>query len=253
MRTTSAANSPIRFGTDGVRGPAGTWPLTAEGARIIGHGVGLWAQRFRSTPVVVVGRDTRESGDWIAQAVEQGLLASGASVLHAGVLPTAAVSCAVVHHNAQAGIMVTASHNPWHDNGLKVLGPDGRKPSDAKEIEAFFASQDTQKTHAVSGRTIADPAAPWRADMPQVDLGGWRILLDCAHGAAAPHAPALDAIFVARVSAKIFSTNVCRFMSTAYSPFRWGSPASSERIPCSSLGASCGSSTYTSSSHFGLR
>ena len=191
MRTTSAANSAIRFGTDGVRGPAGTWPLTAEGAQIIGHGVGLWAQRFQTTPVVVVGRDTRESGDWIAQAVEQGLLASGASVLHGGIMPTAAVSCAVVHHKAQAGIMVTASHNPWQDNGLKVLGPDGRKPSDAKEIEAFFANQNTQRPHASPGRTIADPTAPWRAGMPQVDLSGWRILLDCAHGAAAPHAPEL--------------------------------------------------------------
>lgn len=174
----------IRFGTDGVRAAAGTWPLTEDGVRRMGRGIAAWAGGPGAC--VVVGRDPRESGPRLAGALEAGLLDGGARVVRLGVLPTAAVSCAAASLQADAGVMLTASHNPWHDNGVKVLCGDGRKPTDTAGLEACFLEPPcpgggTAEDHA-------DGAAAWRSAMPDVDLGGVRVLLDCASGAAHGHA-----------------------------------------------------------------
>lgn len=180
----SEPTAPIRFGTDGVRAAAGTWPLTPAGVRRMGRGIAAWAGGPGAA--VVVGRDPRESGPGLESALIEGLTAGGARVSRLGVLPTAAVSCAAAAAGAQAGVMLTASHNPWHDNGVKVLGGDGRKPTDTASLEAAFGDPPSPG----GGRVDAHPdgAAAWRASMPAVDLTGMRILLDCASGAAHGHA-----------------------------------------------------------------
>jgi phosphoglucosamine mutase len=173
---------PVRFGTDGIRGPAGEWPLTTEGARAIGGAVATW-----SGGPVVVGWDTRESSPELARAVLDGICAAGGVGLRAGVLPTPALSCAVVGARAAGGVMVTASHNLWQDNGVKVVGADGRKVFDPGPIEAAIGSAER-----AGGRVqdLADAARTWRSMLPRLDLRGRSILIDCAHGAATDHAPA---------------------------------------------------------------
>ena len=172
---------PIRFGTDGIRGPAGEWPLTREGAFAIGGAVARW-----SGGPVVVGWDTRESSPMLADAVLDGIAAAGSVGLRAGVLPTPALSCAVLGM-AAAGVMITASHNLWEDNGVKVVGRDGRKVFDPTPIEAAIGA-----TAKPGGRIaeLPDAARAWREGLPRPDLGGRSILIDCAHGAATDHAPA---------------------------------------------------------------
>ncbi len=175
----------IEFGTDGVRGRSGDWPITEEGARIIGRAVAAWCQQGP----VYVGRDTRASGAMLADALIEGLCEGGSDALDGGVMPTAAVSCAVASSACAAGVVLTASHNPWQDNGIKVLDAGGRKPSSTATLEALFADAPSPG----GGRRItpADPLAAWRDAMPLLDLSGLRILLDCAHGAAAHAAPEL--------------------------------------------------------------
>ena len=175
----------VRFGTDGVRGPAGRWPLTRAGAHLIGRAIAAWCGRGS----VVIGEDTRESSPDLSDALASGLVAGGATALDAGILPTAAVSCAVVDESAAAGVMITASHNPWADNGIKVLTAAGTKPSDADiaRLEALF--DDPPAPGGGRRAMLHDPARAWRESLPEVDLRGVRILVDCANGAAARHTP----------------------------------------------------------------
>ena len=177
--------SPIQFGTDGVRGPVGEWPLTPEGAEVIGCALGIWVGRDRD---VIIGMDTRASGELLVTALSDGITRGGAHACLAGVLPTAGVSTAIVSHGAAAGAMVTASHNPWTDNGIKVMTSTGGKLEDVASLERLFGE-------APSGsrgkrRVLLNPADSWQQALPQVDLSGTRILLDCAHGSAHRLAPA---------------------------------------------------------------
>ena len=176
----------IRFGTDGVRGPYGEWPLTERGAHVIGRAVGLWANSGR----VVVGRDTRQSSPALSDALCSGLIEGGATVLDGGVLPTAAVSCAVLETGSDAGMMITASHNPWPDNGVKILTSTGHKPSreEMAQLESLFGMK-IRAGRAGRRAVFNDPAHAWRSEMPRLNLEGTRILIDCANGAASPHAP----------------------------------------------------------------
>lgn len=184
----------IRFGTDGIRGPAGLWPLDEAGARRIGAAVARWAATGDQPPVVIVGRDTRESGPALANAVLAGLAEGGANALDGGVMPTAAVSCAVADRGAQAGVVITASHNPWQDNGIKVLVAGGGKLLDPSPMERAL----NQPGPGRPGGRIApldQPLAPWLRCLPRLDLRGLTILFDGAHGAAALVAPdALEAM-----------------------------------------------------------
>ena len=184
---------PIVFGTDGVRGRAGDWPITEEGAFIIGRAVAAWCGQGP----VYVGRDTRASGEALADAVIAGLIAGGSDARDGGIMPTAAVSCAVASTDSAAGIVLTASHNPWQDNGLKVLDAGGRKPVDVDRLEGLF---ETAPQPGGGKRTTPDePLAAWWYSMPVLDLRGVSILLDCAHGAAAYAAPDVLEAMGARV------------------------------------------------------
>ena len=142
------------FGTDGIRGVAGQFPL--DPATI--HAVGLaLAHRLGDSPRVLIGQDTRESSDWIAAALTAGLVAGGASVESAGVIPTPAVAYLARAHTFAAGIVISASHNPWIDNGIKLFGPDGYKLPDATElaIEAeIFRRIESSSRSAADGTVL---------------------------------------------------------------------------------------------------
>src|SRR5579872_6477564 len=123
------------FGTDGIRGVAGQFPLEGPTTYAIGRALGHYLSRHESKPRVVIGQDTRESSPRIADAVTAGLNSWGVEVQSAGVITTPGIAFLARTHAFSAGIVISASHNPWHDNGIKVFGGDGYKLSDAIELE----------------------------------------------------------------------------------------------------------------------
>jgi phosphoglucosamine mutase len=196
------------FGTDGIRGVAGQFPLDP----ITIHAVGLaLAHHLGDSPRVLIGQDTRESSDWIAAALTAGLVAAGATVESAGVIPTPAVAYLARVHNFAAGVVISASHNPWVDNGVKLFGPDGYKLPDSTELaieaEIFrrLASSTLSSRSAAEGSASvlvppqvneSDRAEYIRsllAAVPGLSLDGQRIVIDCANGAASAIAPQLFA------------------------------------------------------------
>lgn len=189
------------FGTDGIRGTANAEPITAETMVRVGQAVGYWASSAPRPGRVVIGRDTRRSGDMVESALAAGLCAAGAEVLRAGILPTPAVALLTRTLGAVAGAVVSASHNPAPDNGVKLFGGDGFKLSDAAEagIEAVLTG--TRKMPALptaagigTATRVADAAARYIdaavASVPSpAALRGIRVVLDCAHGATYQVAP----------------------------------------------------------------
>src|SRR5215471_17138412 len=133
------------FGTDGIRAKAGEFPLDSATVRVIGRSLGQHlAEKAGGNPQIVVGRDTRESGSWIEQALIAGAYEAGARVKSAGVITTPGVAYLARKLPAAAGVVISASHNPYHDNGIKVFQPTGRKLDDAveRQIEADIADSD---------------------------------------------------------------------------------------------------------------
>ncbi len=190
------------FGTDGIRGVACQPPLDPPTI----HAVGLaLAHHLGSAPRVLIGQDTRESSDWIAATLTAGLTAGGATVESAGVITTPAVAFLARAHKFAAGIVISASHNPWQDNGIKLFGPDGFKLPDATElaIEAeifrhLASSTGNQQPTTSNPPPVndADRAEYIRfllAAVPGLSLDGRRIVVDCANGAASAIAPQLFA------------------------------------------------------------
>jgi phosphoglucosamine mutase len=184
------------FGTDGVRGVAGR-DLTAALARRLGAAAAAFAHERTGAPAeVVVGRDTRRSGPELEAAVADGVAAAGGTALLAGVLPTPGVAAVARGRGSALACAVSASHNPWPDNGIKFLAGDGRKLADADEarIEALMDG-----TPAAGGRRSALPEAGvlyegWLAERfgdAAAGLAGRRFGLDCANGAAYAVAPEL--------------------------------------------------------------
>ncbi|MEC7984176.1 MAG: hypothetical protein VX278_03370 [Myxococcota bacterium] len=174
----------LEFGTDGIRGRAGHAPLTPEVIERLGFAAIQSISKQR--PKVIVANDTRESSSWIYQALSQGMKEAGADVLYAGVMPTAAVSCATVAEEADLGIMITASHNPWYDNGLKFLDSTGKKLDKTKH-RAIIVAFEAPATSKEPG-TITESKAlieHWKKELPKPDLTGQTLLVDCANGAAA--------------------------------------------------------------------
>jgi phosphoglucosamine mutase len=186
------------FGTDGVRGLANT-DLTAELALgLSSAAVRVLAEAGEARPTVVVGRDTRPSGEFLEGAVVAGLAAAGADVLRMGVVPTPGVAHAVAASGAALGVMLSASHNPMPDNGIKLFARGGHKLPDAVEddIEAHLGRPWEHPTGAAVGR-IRD-AEHLRRDYVEHllgtlpgDLAGLRVVVDCAEGAASDFAPDL--------------------------------------------------------------
>jgi len=141
------------FGTDGIRGVAGEFPLTQDSTYMIGRALGHGLKRSGAPPRAVIGQDTRESSAWIADRVSQGLAASGIEVHSAGVITTPGVAYLARSRKYAAGVVISASHNPWTDNGIKVFSGDGYKLPDAHEVaieQEIFALLQNPEPHADS-------------------------------------------------------------------------------------------------------
>lgn len=190
------------FGTDGIRGVANVYPMDVETAAAAGKAIaGYFTENPNSGGHVLVGQDTRRSGDMLSHAVAAGICAAGADVCMTGVLPTPGIAHLARATGAMAGIVISASHNPFEDNGIKVFGGDGYKLSDDAEgaIEALLA--ESGKIHSAGPRqiggirTIADAADRYLAFLQQAStvkpLDGLTIVLDCANGATYQVAPEL--------------------------------------------------------------
>jgi phosphoglucosamine mutase len=186
------------FGTDGVRGRAGEF-LTAELALALGRTATTRAERTdEMRPGVLIVRDTRESGEMLESAIAAGVTAAGGDALLAGVLPTPAAPMLVRRHGLSMAAVISASHNPYEDNGIKLFGADGYKLDDATEHEIEAALADPARIGATAtpiGRVhrlhgaLEDYLRELHARFAQLDLSGRRILLDCAHGATYEAAP----------------------------------------------------------------
>ncbi len=188
------------FGTDGIRGTANTVPMTVEIAQRLGQAAGLRFRRGLHRPRVVLGKDTRLSGYMIECALVSGFLAAGIDVTLVGPLPTPAIALLTRSLRADLGVMISASHNPFEDNGIKLFGPDGFKLSDEveAEIEELMAAELGHRLAApdMIGRAsrLNDAAGRYvescKASFPRGRrLDGLRIVVDCAHGAAYRVAP----------------------------------------------------------------
>jgi phosphoglucosamine mutase len=186
------------FGTDGVRGLANGELLTPELAvALSGSAARVLAERDRShRPIAVVGRDPRASGEMLEAAVVAGLTSAGADAVRVGVLPTPAVAFLVGALDADLGVMISASHNPMPDNGIKLFAAGGHKLPDAIEeaVEAGVATPAQRPTGAGIGRVrdLADAAERYRDHLVAAtpgSLAGLRVVVDCAHGAASTVAP----------------------------------------------------------------
>ena len=188
------------FGTDGVRGRANSDPMTAEIAMRIGMAAGLVFNRGAHRHRVVVGKDTRLSGYMIEQALTAGFLSVGMDVLLLGPIPTPAVAFLTRAMRADVGVMISASHNPYEDNGIKLFGPDGYKLSDAieQEIEELveeppegrLAGPDSIGRASRMNEPIGRYLEAVKASAPRgLSLAGLKIVVDCANGAAYKVAP----------------------------------------------------------------
>ena len=187
------------FGTDGVRGTANSYPMTAETALRLAAAAGRFFRRDKTHGHrVVIGKDTRRSGYMIENALTSGFMSTGMDVVLLGPIPTPGVGMLTHSMRADAGVMISASHNPHHDNGIKFFGPDGFKLSDEAEaeIEALFHS----------GVELCQPENIGRASRVESAIGryveavkttfpvgkrldGLRVVVDCANGAAYRAAP----------------------------------------------------------------
>lgn len=190
------------FGTDGIRGTANSGNMTAEIALKVGQAAGRVFKRSDGVHRVVIGKDTRLSGYMIESALTAGFTSVGMDVFLFGPLPTPAVAMLTRSLRADLGVMISASHNPYHDNGIKLFGPDGYKLSDAveKEIEAGITGDMTESlagaTKIGRAKRIDDSQARYiefakRSFPKHLKLDGLRIVVDCANGAAYKVAPSV--------------------------------------------------------------
>ncbi len=188
------------FGTDGIRGTANSDPMTAETALRLGQAAGIMFVRGSHRHQVLIGKDTRLSGYMIEPALVAGFVGVGMDVQLVGPLPTPAIAMLTRSMRADLGVMISASHNPFEDNGIKLFGPDGYKLSDTMEaeIEALMASDlsDRMGAPAALGRAsrLVDAAGRYiesaKATFPRGQtLDGMKIVIDCANGAAYKVAP----------------------------------------------------------------
>jgi phosphoglucosamine mutase len=214
------------FGTDGIRAVAGQSPLDPATVYAVGRAL---AHHLGESPRVLLGLDTRESSAWIAATLTAGLISGGATVESAGVITTPAVAFLTRFNGFSAGVVISASHNPWQDNGIKLFGPDGFKLPDATELaieEEIFRQLATNSDPNPDVPGIA--SATWdqeagapevneadRAEyirflleaVPELSLAGKRIVVDCANGAASAVAPQLFAALNSRGGGEVHLTH----------------------------------------------
>ncbi len=191
------------FGTDGIRGRANRWPMTPEIALQVGRAVGYLFRNHKTRHRILIGKDTRLSGYLLETAIASGLCSVGAEALFVGPLPTPAIAFLTTNMRCDAGIVISASHNPYYDNGIKIFGRDGFKLSD--ELEAKIEEMVLNETISSFRAEEADIGRAYRLeDAPgryivhlkhtfpkDLTLDGLKIVLDCAHGAAYKVAPAV--------------------------------------------------------------
>jgi phosphoglucosamine mutase len=191
---------PKLFGTDGIRGQANETPMTAEIAMKVGMAAGSVFTRGEYRHRVVIGKDTRLSGYMIEPALTAGFTSVGMDVFLLGPIPTPAVAMLTRSLRADIGVMISASHNPYHDNGIKLFGPDGYKLSDAMEkkitdlvngnMDRLYASpKDLGRAKRVEGVHDRYIEFAKRTLPRKMSLSGLRVVIDCAHGAAYKVAP----------------------------------------------------------------
>jgi phosphoglucosamine mutase len=188
------------FGTDGIRGKAGVAPLIPETVARVG--AALVKTMIATDPShrlrYVIGRDTRESGTWIEDELARGLTAAGATVVSAGVVPTPAIAYLARTEGFDAGIVISASHNPYEDNGIKVFGGSGTKLSERLEssVEALVADHSWSVPPAPGSVDRHDLSDHYVQHLFEIlkhsgKLAGTKIVIDCANGATTPIAPGL--------------------------------------------------------------
>lgn len=206
------------FGTDGIRGIAGESPLDTTTIYATGLALGH-SLREKTGPRVILGRDTRESSPWIAAVMAAGLRDAGVHVESAGIVPTPAVAFLTRTHGFDAGVVISASHNPWRDNGIKLFGADGFKLPDAVEAaiedEILRQAEDAAVPDTASlplvedNRALPSDYVQFLIDcVPGLQLGGLRIVADCANGAAAAVAPELFRRLGARIPDEFALLNI---------------------------------------------
>ncbi|GAB4148268.1 MAG: phosphoglucosamine mutase [Sphingomonadales bacterium] len=188
------------FGTDGIRGTTNSFPMTPEIAMCVGMAAGRYFVRGNHRHRVVIGKDTRLSGYMLEPALTAGFAAVGMDVVLVGPMPTPAVAMLTKSLRADLGVMLSASHNPFHDNGIKLFGPDGYKLSDAVELEI------EARMNGDMNKYLAKPAELGRVRRledargryiefakstfpPKLSLDGLKVVVDCANGAAYQVAP----------------------------------------------------------------
>jgi phosphoglucosamine mutase len=193
------------FGTDGIRGVAGEFPLTKESTYLIGRALGHDLVRNVPGAEAVIGQDTRESSAWIADRVSAGLASVGVRVHSAGVITTPGVAYLARSRKMAAGAVISASHNPWTDNGIKVFSGDGFKLTDERELaieKEIFELLANPRSAPDTAAKIPQPSLPGEAGLRHAyirelaanvksDLSRLRVLVDCANGAATAEAPEL--------------------------------------------------------------
>ncbi|MGB7432020.1 MAG: phosphoglucosamine mutase, partial [Ahrensia sp.] len=189
------------FGTDGIRGTANTFPMTPDVAMKVGMAAGTAFQRGKHRHRAVIGKDTRLSGYMLENAMVAGFTAAGMDVFLLGPVPTPAVAMLTRSLRADIGVMISASHNPFEDNGIKLFGPDGFKLSDnlEKRIEKLIdedlsaslaKAEDVGRATRVDGDLYRYIEFAKRTFPRDMTLAGTRIVVDCANGAAYKAAPA---------------------------------------------------------------
>jgi len=203
------------FGTDGIRGEAGQFPLDPATVSVIGFSLAAHLAERTATSQIIIGRDTRESGASIERALIAGADRAGAKCLSAGVITTPGVAFLTRKLAASAGVVISASHNPYQDNGIKIFAPSGRKMDDAveRQIEADIF-ENKQPVHA---QIESDPRSPEIDEQLHEDylsflandigkgltLDGLTIVVDCANGASCAFAPVL----LERLGARVIAIN----------------------------------------------
>jgi phosphoglucosamine mutase len=184
------------FGTDGIRAVAGEAPLDPPTIFATGLALASSLKSLYPQPRVILGADTRESSPWISAVVSAGLCRGGAEVLNAGVITTPGIAYLTHKHRLAAGVVISASHNPWQDNGIKVFGGDGYKLPDATEMaieEEIFRRLKDSPPPGLKGLSAPPANKAFREEyeaflrnvVPQLNLKGKKIVIDCANGAAA--------------------------------------------------------------------
>ena len=189
------------FGTDGIRGIANEHPMTTEIALNVGRAIAYLSKREGHTPRIIIGKDTRLSGDMFEGAIISGICSMGVNAISVGVMPTPRRACLTHYMSADAGIVISASHNPSQDNGIKIFNSDGFKLSDEKEnqIEELIFANNMEKLHPVPKEMgklsrLDDAAGRYvdflKSTFPQeINPEGMKVVLDCGNGATYRVAP----------------------------------------------------------------